>query len=140
MSDNCDTFLDPSNATSVLERILQELDLIKQAKELKLQPDGNPCDITGKWNSELIGMSFDIHLSNKTTTELQELTITVKKHKQPKRITLMDTNWTCNGNTLCEKGGPFYITAFKRRDEIMATFTGIIIILTSMLYVSPPSL
>lgn len=123
-SDTCDTILDPANATSVLERILQELEVIKQTKELDLPPDGIPCDIAGKWNSEIIGMSFDIHLTN-TTTEFQPLNITINNHNPPKRVTLMDTNWTCNGNTLREKGGPFYITTFKRRDEIMATFTGI---------------
>lgn len=68
-------------------------------------------------------MSFNIQPTNKTT-EFNELVITINNHNPPKRITLMDTNWTCNGYTLREKGGPFYIAAFKRRDEIMATFTG----------------
>lgn len=83
---------------------------------------GAPCDILGSWNSEIIGLRFDINESDHSAPH--DLTIRLFDHSPPKRNTLMDKNWTCTGYTLHEKGGPFYISATMRKEEILATFTG----------------
>lgn len=86
------------------------------------------CDIIGSWNSEIIGMRFDI---NTTMTENvqsakhdHDLDVKLFDHSPPRRTALMDRNWTCSGYTLHTKGGPFYLVATKRKEEVLATFTG----------------
>lgn len=38
--NTCNSYIDPTNATAVLERVLQELELIKSAKMGNMTPEG----------------------------------------------------------------------------------------------------
>lgn len=108
-----------------------------------MYPKGAPCNIIGTWNSELIGLRFDIANSHNNVQSLLHsaspqqqqqttntdysstyLEIKLSDHRPPKRNTLMDTEWQCHGNTLHNIGGPFYISATKKQENILATFTG----------------
>lgn len=53
------------------------------------------------------------------------LNVLLMDHTPPKENALMDTNWTCSGYTLHNRGGPFYLTALKKHKGIMASFSGI---------------
>lgn len=98
---------------------------------------GAPCDILGSWNSEIIGLRFDINettsfdqaassnAASSSPTATQDLTITIFDHSPPKRNTLMDRNWTFTGAKGPHgKGGPFYISASQKKEQVLATFTG----------------
>lgn len=77
----------------------------------------------GSWNSQVIGLRFEITPSNTTK---RDLIIRLGDHSPPKRVTLMDKSWTCTGFTLHRNGGPFYISAAKQKEEVLATFTGLL--------------
>lgn len=92
---------------------------------------GAPCPITNVWNSEIIGLRFNITLSSSASSDNDDndknglLNVALMEHKPPKANAQMDTNWNCSGYTLHTNGGPFYLTAIKKHKELMATFTGI---------------
>lgn len=52
--------------------------------------------------------------------------VTLVDHEPPKRNPLMDPAWKITGATLHQLGGPFYVAASRDKEEILATFTGII--------------
>ncbi|KAJ6641323.1 hypothetical protein Bhyg_06259 [Pseudolycoriella hygida] len=118
----CSRFLNSDNATAVLEKVLEELELIRKTKEGNSTPEGAACNIIGSWNSEVIGLRFDISAKNDTSNELN---IKLNEHNPPKRVTLMNTNWTAGGYILKRQGGPFYLWTSKNKEETLATFTGI---------------
>lgn len=68
-------------------------------------------------------MRFDINDTNSTNIPYG-LEIKLFEHEPSKRNTLMDTDWTCFGYALHNKGGPFFIAASKKKENILATFTG----------------
>lgn len=88
---------------------------------MKIIPEGAACNIIGSWNSEVIGLRFDISAKNDTTNDL---IVKLNEHNPPKRVTLMNTNWTTSGFILRRQGGPFYLWASKNKEDTLATFTG----------------
>ncbi|KAG4067666.1 hypothetical protein HA402_005438 [Bradysia odoriphaga] len=121
-NSECSRFLNSDNATAVLEKVLEELELIRKTKEGNSTPEGAACNIIGSWNSEVIGLRFDISAKNETTNDL---IVKLNEHNPPKRLTLMNTNWTTSGYILRRQGGPFYLWASKNKEDTLATFTGI---------------
>lgn len=137
----CSRFLNSDNATAVLEKVLEELELIRRTKEGNSTPEGiknvksednrdlmnktnikgAACNIIGSWNSEVIGLRFDISAKNETSNDL---IVKLNEHNPPKRLTLMNTNWTSSGFILRKNGGPFYLWASKNKEDTLATFTG----------------
>lgn len=136
----CSRFLNSDNATAVLEKVLEELELIRKTKEGTATPEGikrqffllstkfinkflegAACNIIGSWNSEVIGLRFDISARNDTANDL---IVKLNEHNPPKRVTLMNTNWTSSGYILRRQGGPFYLWASKNKEDTLATFTG----------------
>jgi hypothetical protein len=120
----CPLFLDPQNTTDVLERVLQELDVIKTAKSGEDLPDGSACDITGVWNSEIVRMGFNITASLGDNQTMNLLHVKLFDHLPPRTDALMDKNWTCHGETLHNRGGPFFIVARKPHANMLANFDG----------------
>lgn len=104
---------------------------------------GAPCSILGSWNSEIIGLRFDINKTQATANPIvdaanalqsavrqeesiaHDLTVRLFNHNPPKRNTLMSTNWSTLGFALNHIGGPFSITATVPKEQILATFTGL---------------
>jgi hypothetical protein len=120
----CPKFLDPQNTTDVLERVLQELDVIKTAKVGDDLPDGSACDITGAWNSEIVRMGFNISTEPGDKQKMSLLRVKLFEHLPPRNDALMDTNWTCHGEALHNRGGPFFIIARKPHSTMLANFDG----------------
>lgn len=87
----------------------------------------------GSWNSEIIGLRFDINKTTGSNDSVHDLIITLFEHSPPKRNTLMDTNWTCTGYSLHNTGGPFYISASMKKEQVLATFTGNVYCVVSLI-------
>jgi len=83
-----------------------------------------PCSIIGSWNSEIVGLRFDIN-STANKPDQHDLTIKLFNHQPPKKFTFMDISWTSTGYALHLNGGPFYIAASKKKEEVLVTFTGV---------------
>ncbi|XP_055850475.1 uncharacterized protein LOC129915044 [Episyrphus balteatus] len=121
-----------NNFTNVMEKVLDELESLKQCKaeDDEMQPEGSPCDISGSWNSETIGLQFHISITNPSTSsrtfvEGKKLDIELGERLPPRRHDLMDCDWFVSGNTVKQVGGPFYMTAQKADRFIVATFAGL---------------
>lgn len=117
---DCGKVIDPTNATSVLERILEELENIRLLKQGNNTPEGTPCDLEASWNSEIIGLRFQFNVSNNNVMNV------VLSDKIPQRHTYkIDKTWNCTGFSLNRIGGPFYLTCLKKPQTVLALFTGI---------------
>lgn len=117
----CSTNIDPTNAITVLQRILDELEIIKSIKQCNSTPDGSVCDIGGSWNSENIGLKISL------TTSLENEVLSIKlSEKSPKKPSYkIDVSWNCNGSFLHSIGGPLVFTCQSKHLETVATFQGI---------------
>jgi hypothetical protein len=67
-------------------------------------------------------MRFNISVNNNNQTD--NLNVQVVDHIPPKTNALMNTNWTCQGYTLHNRGGPFVIVARKQHETVLANFNG----------------
>ncbi|XP_055908200.1 uncharacterized protein LOC129943024 [Eupeodes corollae] len=119
-----------TNLTNVMEKVLDELETLKECKETDgTQPDGSPCDVAGSWNSETIGLQFNIAMgdpSSRTFEEGKTLEIEVTERVPPRQHQdLIQCDWVITGNTVKQVGGPFYMTAQKADRFIVATFAGL---------------
>ncbi|CAD7085001.1 unnamed protein product [Hermetia illucens] len=124
LSQNCDQNSVSTNVSEVLERVLTELEAIREAKVGNLTADGTPCDVAGFWNSEIAGVRFDISLQNPNANCSTDIKVAVRKKRKKRKDSLMDTTWTCTGSTIKPKGGPFSLVAQKKGSNVLATFTG----------------
>lgn len=116
------------NITSILEKVLLELEKIKSAqKGLTNHSEGAPCDIFGSWNSQVIGLKFNIEKSKPTakhTCDLGNLTIKVVNRLSIKKVNFIDCTWRCSGSAQKQYGGPIFMLARKPEANSMATFAG----------------
>lgn len=111
--------IDPTNVTSLLDRVLQELELIRAAKSGTTTPEGTACNIVGTWIADYVGVKFTIAMKKGTDLEVKMASL-----QPPKTNPIIDPGWSTSGFTLHQTGGPLYLTAFKKQDQAMATFTG----------------
>lgn len=117
----CSTNIDPTNAITVLQRVLDELEIIKSIKQCNSTPDGSVCNIAGSWNSENIGLKIAL------TTSLENEVLSIKlSEKLPKKESYkIDASWNCSGSFLHSIGGPLVFTCQSKLLETVATFQGI---------------
>lgn len=111
--------IDPTNVTSLLDRVLQELELIRASKAGTTTPEGTACNIVGTWIADYVGVKFTIAMKKGT-----DLDVKMASMQPPKPNPIIDPGWSTSGFTLHQTGGPLYLTAFKKQDQAMATFTG----------------
>lgn len=119
-SESCSQMVDPTNATAVLEKVLEELEMIRLLKQGNSTPEGSACEIEGSWNSEIIGLRFDFNLTNDNRLKVGLADKVPQKHSYK-----IDKTWNCTGLSLNKIGGPFYLTCLKNHDPVLAIFTGI---------------
>lgn len=116
----CSHIIDPTNATAVLEKVLEELDIIRTSKQGNSTPEGSDCEIEGSWNSEISGLRFDLNFSYDHSIHV------VLADKIPQKHTYkMDKTWNCTGFSVKKIGGPFYLACMKKPDSMLTLFTGI---------------
>lgn len=89
---------------------------------------GTPCDLDGSWSSQILGLCFDMHLSGQKNRDLENknknLNIDIQECVPPKVHNVIDLDWKFGGNTLKQIGGPFYMYAEKKTENLAATFLG----------------
>uniref|UniRef100_A0A1A9UJU6 Uncharacterized protein n=1 Tax=Glossina austeni TaxID=7395 RepID=A0A1A9UJU6_GLOAU len=121
-----------ANLSAILDRVLMKLEKIQAGKsnseDETEHPDGTPCDLVGSWSSQILGFCFDMHLSGQKNRDLENknknLIIDIQECVPPKVHNVMDLDWKFGGNTLKQIGGPFYMYAEKKIENLAATFLG----------------
>uniref|UniRef100_A0A1B0ESC6 Uncharacterized protein n=1 Tax=Glossina morsitans morsitans TaxID=37546 RepID=A0A1B0ESC6_GLOMM len=121
-----------ANLSAILDRVLTKLEKIQAGKsnseDETEHPDGTPCDLVGSWSSQILGLCFDMHLSGQKIRDLENknknLNIDIQECVPPKVHNVIDLDWKFGGNTLKQIGGPFYMYAEKKTENLAATFLG----------------
>uniref|UniRef100_A0A1A9Z9I3 Uncharacterized protein n=1 Tax=Glossina pallidipes TaxID=7398 RepID=A0A1A9Z9I3_GLOPL len=121
-----------ANLSAILDRVLTKLEKIQAGKsnseDETEHPDGAPCDLVGSWSSQILGLCFDMHLSGQKIRGLENknknLNIDIQECVPPKVHNVMGLDWKFGGNTLKQIGGPFYMYAEKKIENLAATFLG----------------
>ncbi|CAD6994468.1 unnamed protein product [Ceratitis capitata] len=122
----------------VLDKVLTRLESLQSCKgkedsfeDDSCEPDGMPCDIVGSWNSNQMGLRFDISLSKAADRRLgaaeknnKLLSVEVGERVPPHAHHIIDTSWKFMGSALNQQGGPFYLYSQNRDLSIVATFVG----------------
>jgi hypothetical protein len=109
------------SVVAALDVIREELEIIRMSKECNSTPDGSNCDVNGSWNSEQIGLKFElstVQADNKLTVKLGD--------KAPKKMTSykIDASWNCSGFALHSIGGPLMFFCVKPPLDTIAIFQG----------------
>jgi hypothetical protein len=110
-----------ANVISALDQMREELEVIRTSKQCNSTPDGSNCDVNGVWNSEQIGLRFEL------ATSLVDDKLSVKvSDKAPKKATSykIDASWNCSGLAFHSIGGPFYFHCTKLPMDNIAIFQG----------------
>lgn len=110
-----------ANVISALDQMREELEVIRMSKQCNSTPDGSNCDVNGAWNSEQIGLRFEL------TTSMADNKLSVKlSDKAPKKVTSykIDASWNCSGLAFHSIGGPFYFHCTKPPMDTIAIFQG----------------
>ncbi|XP_067624394.1 uncharacterized protein [Eurosta solidaginis] len=129
---------DAARIASVLDKVLGKLENIQNCKANEesspfetCEPDGVPCDVVGSWNSNQMGLRFDISLNKAADRRLgaaeknnRLLQIEVGERIPPHSHHLIETSWKFMGSALNQQGGPFYIYTQNRELGIVANFIG----------------
>lgn len=110
-----------TSVLTALDQMREELEVMRMSKDCNSTPDGSNCDVTGAWNSEQIGLKFELVTSqadNKLNVKLSD--------KAPKKATLykIDASWNCSGLVLHSIGGPFFFHCTKSPMDTIAIFQG----------------
>ena len=98
-----------------------ELELLRMSKECNSTPDGSSCSVNGAWNSEQIGLKFEL------ATSLTDDKLNVKlSDKAPKKMTAykIDSSWNCSGLAVHSIGGPLLLFCSKLPTDSLAVFQG----------------
>lgn len=106
---------------SALDQMREELEIIRMSKQCNSTPDGSNCDMNGSWNSEQIGLRFEL------ATLLVDDKLSVKlSDKAPKKATTykIDASWKCSGLAFHSIGGPLFFYCTKFPMDMLAIFQG----------------